>query len=57
MENTSYLIFLDGEKHSIWNNKKDAIHQVDILKSHYGDQCVSIEELPNVISTNGIYFL
>lgn len=55
--NTAYLIFLDGEKHSIWNNQKDAFHQVDILADNYGKKCVSIEELPTVECSNGIYFL
>lgn len=54
---SSYLIFLDGEKHSIWNNKVDALHQVDTLKNHCDDQCISIEELPNVTTNNGVYFL
>ena len=54
---SSYLIFLDGAKHSIWNNKDDALHQVDTLKSRYGDQCISVEELPNVTTNNGVYFL
>lgn len=44
---SSYLIFLDGEKHSIWNNKADVLHQVDILKSHYDNQYILVEELPN----------
>lgn len=56
--NIAYLIFLDGEKHSIWNNENDALHQVDTLKESYDDQCISIEELPNVLlQDNGVYFL
>ena len=52
----AYLIFLDGQKHSIWNNSEDAFHQVDTLCSNYGKECISIEELPNVQCNNGIYF-
>ncbi len=54
---SAFIIFLDGEKHSIWNNKNDALHQVDTLKEFYDDQCISIEELPKVTTTNGVYFL
>jgi len=60
MENStvkSYLLFLDGVKHSIWNNKQDALHQVDTLSSYYGKKCVTIEELPDVQCNNGVYFL
>lgn len=57
MNNTAYLIFLDGEKHSIWNNKGDAVRQKSTLEQHYAFQCVTIEELPDVKSNNGIYFL
>ena len=35
MNNTAYLIFLDGEKHSIWNNKGDAVRQINTLEQHY----------------------
>lgn len=54
----AYLIFLDGEKHSIWNNENDALRQVDTLAQLYNRRCISIEELPNVfLRDNGIYFL
>lgn len=53
---TAYLIFLDGEKHSIWNKEKDFQFQLDILKKQYCSECVSFEELPGVNCTNGLFF-
>jgi hypothetical protein len=53
---TAYLIFLDGEKHSIWNNQKDFLHQINTLKEKYSSECVSFEELPKVNCTNGTFF-
>jgi hypothetical protein len=57
MHCTAYIIFLDGEKHSIWNDEKDALHQVATLEGFYKSECVTIEELPGVFCTNGVFFL
>ncbi|MEL6659540.1 MAG: hypothetical protein AAFY48_14785 [Bacteroidota bacterium] len=56
LENSACLIFLDGEKHSIWNNPADVLRQVRMLEEQYDPSCISIEVLPNVNCIDGGYF-
>lgn len=57
IEHTAYLIFLDGVKHSIWNNRSDAFNQKNIIGKYHNLECVTIEELPGVKCNDGVYFL
>ena len=50
-----YLITIRGQKHSYWDNFKDAEKQVTVLKDT-GYKCVDCQTL-NCTYANGFYFV
>ena len=56
LDSSAYLLFLDGEKHSIWNSLADVLRQVRMLEEQYDPACISIEVLPNMNCMEVGYF-